>query len=251
MKIFVRDKQTTSIHYFVEQDAYTPAGNEEEVTDIVTTENVGLKLVNLQTIGWRDRKAVRDRLKTLVYTKMGVAIPADTEDPAKWNLLTDEEKSIAVHWFLVGKADFQNEVKNDDTYWICEGQKYRKWTNEVRQQRLEFIESIVMKRMAVLDEAKQVLADMNQISKDTLLDFDDVSKVLNNKVRLRPLTRLYVAGLESEADDGVAALRDYLNSEAGTPFATNGFRNLTYSFNSPHTADTTADECIDVIDGKW
>ena len=63
---------------------------------------------------------------------------------------------------------------------------------------------------------------------------------------------MYVEGLESEASDGIVALRDYVNSTAGTPFENDGFRNLDVSnFRPNHTPNSVADELLTVIDNQW
>ena len=251
MKIFVRDKDTTTEHFFPQSDTYTPSGNEEQVTDIVEFERAGKIIIDSSIQYGRDKKSLREGLKTLVYTKMQIAVPADVENQAKWDLLTAEEKSIAAHWFLVGKDAFQLEVNNNDKYWTIQAANYRHWTMEDRSYRLKLMESLVFRRVLNLQDAKQILADMTQLTKDTAIEIDDVTHLLTSKVRVSRLTRMYIEGLESEEDDGVAALKDYIDSTSGTPFETNGFRNLAYSFRTGHTANSVADELIEIIDSVW
>ena len=227
------------------------SNNATELTDIVIVHSIGESLIDVYTPGWTDKKCVRDRLKTLVYTKMQVSVPSDAELQSKWDLLTAEEKSIAVHWFLVGKQEFQEEIVNDDRYWIIQAENYRKWTERVKEQRLHIMEAIVFRRVVDVSHAKQILADLSQIYKDTVIDIDDVTNRVNNKVRIRRMADMYIEGFTSLADDGEAALRDFINSETGTPFEGNGFRNYTYTFRTGHTANSVADELLTVIDSTW
>lgn len=251
MKLCVRDQGTKYEHFFAESDNYVVASNEVEVTDISTVEDMGCKMMSINTPGWIDKKCVRDKLKNLIYTKMQIATLSDIEDQAKWDLLSDAEKSIAAHWFFVGKESFLFEVKNDQRYWDIKSMEYRKWTQDVKEKRLDLMEAIVFRRILDVSDSKQVLADMTQIYLDTVIDIDAVTNKLNQKVRVRRIARMYVEGLTNQADDGEAAIRDYINSEAGTPFATNGFRNLTCTFRGSHTADSVADELLTVIDSTW
>jgi len=237
----------------VQDDATPTPSGYVEVTDIVELERYGVQGIDINISGWYDKKCVRGKLKTAVYAKMQVTAPADVEDQAKFDLLTDEEKSIATHWFLVGKEDFQLEVVNDDRYWSVKAHEYRCWTMAVRQERLEIMEAIVFRRVLDVAYAKGVLADLNQITKDTVIDIHDLTKELVNPVKSKRMTRMYVEGLESEENDGVVAIKDYIDETAGTPFANGkGFRGLDSSkFRTGHTPDSVADELLKVIDNTW
>lgn len=261
MKLFVRDKDTSTEHIFAEADGYTPAGNEQEVTDIVEIEDFGLRIVNIENKGWFDRKAVRDRLKVSVYTKMGVALPADVEDQTKWDLLTAAEKSIAAHWFLVGKHSFQDEVVDDTAnnrrYWKCEALKYRDWTTQARERRLQLMEAVVFCGILDVNDAKDIMKQLDQISKDEEFEFDASLATPNTKaklvspVRFKKMRSMYQDGIQSKAEDGIDALRDYIDSTAGTLYENNGFRSYTYATRGSYTIDTLADELLSVIDGTW
>src|SRR3989304_7914094 len=140
-------------------DGDTPPDNFTEVTDIVEVEKYGLSGINKKIQGWRDKKAVRDKLKTLIYTKMGVITMADTENDTKFNLLTPQEKSIALHWCLLGKPEWQVAENSDDKYWTDIASDYRAWSTTgkvegARQKRLGRMESLVFRRLLYLYEAK-------------------------------------------------------------------------------------------------
>jgi hypothetical protein len=250
MKIYIEDGQDIPAVKITQDGDPAPSGY-TEVTSIVDIASYGSKAVDPSIKGWSDKKCVRDKLRTAVYTKMQIAIPSDVENPSKWANLDAAEKSIAVHWFLVGKEEFQTEVVNDDRYWVLEAEKYRKWTMDVKDFRLKIMEAIVFRRTVSLADAKQILADLSQIYVDTVVDIDAGTKKLNQKVRIRKMGDMYVEGITSLADDGEAAIKDFVNSEAGTPFASNGFRNYGYAFRTGHDADTVANELLEVINSEW
>lgn len=250
MKIYKENGETHPA-IIVQDDVTAAPSGYTEITDIEGIAFYGVKAIDPQISGWSDKKCVRDKLKIAIYTKMQVAAPADVEDPAKWNNLTAAEKSVACHWFLVGKESFQLEVVNDDRYWVLEAEKYREWTMEVKDFRLKIMEAIVFRRTVALTDAKQILADLSQIYKDTEVDIDGATKKLNKKVRVKRMNDMYREGITSLADDGESGLRDFVNSEAGTPFENNGFRNYAYAFRTGHTANSVADEIIQVIDSTW
>jgi len=235
----------------IQHDAELGPAGFIEVTDIVGISTYGMQGVNESTPGWRDQKNVRDKLKVLVYTKMGIDDPADVDDPAKWNLLTADEKSIAVHWFLIGKHDFQNEVVNDRKYWTVQAANYRKWTMTVKEGRLDLMESLVFNGIKSVADAKQVLSDLDQIPKGLEEFIFDNNNKLTKKVRVRRMARLYINGIQSQEEDGIAGLYDYINSTIGTPFAGNGLRSITYPLRGAYTADSLADELLSVIHGTW
>jgi hypothetical protein len=250
MKIYIENGETHPA-IKVLQDADPAPPDYTEVIDIEGIANYGVKAIDPYIKGWYDKKCVRDKLKIAVYTKMQVTLPQHVEDPAKWANLTAVEKSIACHWFCVNKQEFQTEVKDDDRYWIVEAEKYREWTMAAKNFRLKIMEAIVFRRVLNLADAKQVLADLSQIYLDTEIDIDDITKKLKKKVRVRRMANMYLEGFTNLADDGEAAIEDFVNSEAGTPFATDGFRNLTYQFRTGHTADSVADELLKVIRSEW
>ena len=251
MKIY---KESTGTHPAVkiQDDATAAPAGYVEVTSIEEIERFGVQSIEISTSGWYDKKCVRAKLKTAIYTKMQIAAPADVENQAKFDLLTAAEKSIACHWFAVGKESFQLEVVNDDRYWVVKATEYRDWTVDVRQTRLAIMEAIVFRRVVDLSYAKDILADLSQITKDTVIDIDDLTKKLISKVRSKRMSRMYVEGLESEADDGIVAIKDFIDSTVGTPFENNGFRGLDASkFRTGHTPDSVADELLKVIDNTW
>lgn len=250
MKLYIEDNELIPA-IIVQDDATAAPTGYTETSDIALVAEHGEANINEKLKGFRDKSSVRSKLKTLIYTKMQIAAPADVEDQAKFDLLTAAEKSIACHWFLVGKESFQLEVINDDKYWTQEAGEYRRWTMESRGKRLNRMESIVFRRLQSVSDAKQVLSDMNQIAKDTVLDFNDITKVLNTKIKVKKLTSMYVEGMESLEDDGVVGLKDYINSTVGTPFENNGFRGLTYTFRTGYTAGSVADELIEIMEGTW
>lgn len=250
MKIYIENNEAIPAVKIQDDVTAAPIGY-TEVIDIVGVEKYGLQGVHCLTAGWRDRKNVRDKLKALIYTKMGIAVPADAESDVKYALLTAAEKSIALNWFILGKEAWQFALVNDDKHWAIKASEYRKWTMDMRIERLRRMESIVFRRLLNIADAKQILADISQISKDTILDIDTTTKKLIGKVQTKQLSKMYIDGLESLEDDGVSALKDYINSTAGTPFATDGFRNLTYTFRMGNTANSVADELLLIVDGTW
>jgi hypothetical protein len=222
-----------------------------EISTIKDLKKLGEKSVDISIPGWTDKLCFRAKLKTFVYTKMQIALPSDLENQSNWDRLDAEEKSIAAHFFLVGKESFLLEVVNDLRYWSLEAMKYRHWTQEVRGQRLDIMEAIVFLRIQDVGDAKLILADLNQIAKDTVIDHDDLTKKLNVKVKVKRLGRMYIQGLSDEENDGVVAIGDFINSSSGTPFANNGFRNLPHTFRAGHTVDTVADELLAVMNGTF
>lgn len=251
MKIYIEDGQAIPAVKVLQDADPAPAGY-TEITDIVDIAKYGVDAININTVGWYDKKCVREKVKTAVYTKMGVTVPADLEDPAKWNLLTADEKSVAAHWFIVGKESFLLEVENNLRYWTVQAMEYRDWTMIARAERLKTMEAVVYLRILDLTYAKGVLADMAQITAGTIVDIDGATNKLNSKVQSKRMTAMYVEGLESEASDGVVALKDYVNSTAGTPFENDGFRNLDVNkFRPNHTPDSVADELLTIIDNAW
>ena len=184
---------------------------------------------------------------------MQVASAEDVDNEVNWNRLSQQEKSIAAHWFLVAKESFLLEINNSLRYWTIQANEYRTWTMEARSVRLNLMEGIVYLRVHDLGYAKDILSDLSQISKDTVIDVNDITKKLNNKIRLKRMTRMYINGLESVENDGVVAIKDYVDETPNTPFANgNGFRGLDASkFREGHTPDSVADELILVIEGKY
>jgi hypothetical protein len=114
------------------------------------------------------------------------------------------------------------------------------------------MEALVFRRTNDLGYAKDILADLDQITKDTVIDIDDITKKLNTKVRGKKMTSMYISGLESEENDGIVAIVDYINSTVGTAFEGNGFRGLDPTkFKTGHTPDTVADELLTIVDNEW
>lgn len=235
------------------QDDFTSApSGYTEVTTIDELMHLGVNSTNINISGWSDMLSFRDKLKELVYTKMQIALPTDVEDQSKWDLLTDSEKRAAASFFLVSKESFLLEVENDLRYWSIMAMEYRDWTQSVRYKRLELMEAIVFLRIQNLKDAKLILADLNQIAKDTVIDKDDLTKKLINPVKIKRMGRMYIEGFDNEEDDGVVALRDYINETPNTPFENGkGFRGLSYAFKGTNTASSVADELLDVMDGKF
>ena len=189
------------------------------ITDIVDYENGGKAVGVLM-----DRIAVRKGLKALISTKMTISVESDWDDQVKFDLLNDDEKSIACHWFIVKNKSFRLEVVNDQSYWNQESVKYREWTCKARIARSVDMQTLIFERMVNVNDA---IAMINY-------DFSLWSK--------------YHAGTVSLASDGQEGLKDYFNSEPETSFANNGFRGNPYPFNTGHTADSVADELIAIVD---
>jgi len=251
MKLYKEDDEALYPNIKVLPDGDAAPAGYTQIDDIAQAHKFGLSALSEGAPGWGDKLAFRSKIKTMVYTKMQVAAPADADDPAKWDLLSDAEKSIAANLFLIGAEAFFLEVENDLRAWAIKAGQYRCWTQGVREHRAELAEAILFMRMANLGEAKLVLADLTQIALDTIIDIDPITKKTKGKVRVKKLNRMYIEGLEDEEHDGVVAVRDWIQSTAGTPYATNGFMNLGYSFKTGHTAATVRDELLAALDGAF
>lgn len=99
-------------------------------------------------------------------------------------LIKSCRKSIAANYFLIGKESFFLEVENDLRAWTVKAGEYRSWSMAARTERAELAESILFMRMADVANAKQALADLSQIAKDTVIDIDDVTKRQMEKLEL-------------------------------------------------------------------
>lgn len=252
------DWTQTKVHYKMEAGTTPSTG----YTDKTTIENVGKygeEITRASPIAaWRDKKNVRDLIKTLVYTKMGVAVAADTENDTKYALLTTAEQSVALHWFVLGKESWQLAVVNDDKYWTENAASYRVWTTEqVRRTRLRRMESLIFRRLLYLEQAKDILLTMTQVLEGTPIPLDASSPAkTTSPVRVRTLTSTFVEGVEGTLEDNAGSfvfesLFDYIDSRTGTAFAGKGFRNVTHTFRGTHTAATVANELLDIGKGNW
>ena len=250
MKLYKEDNEAIPGYQILPDGEAAPTGF-TEVTDIVEFEKYGCGTTEANLVGWTDKLCFRNKIKTLIYTKMQVAVPEDVANQAKWDLLNAAEKSIAAHYFIVGTESFLMEVVNDARYWVVQAGDYRDWTQKVRATRSELCESVIFLRMQSLADAKLILADMNQIAKDTVLDIDDVTKKLNIKAPVKRMNQMYIEGLVDEANDGVVAIKDWIQSTVGTPFENNGFMNLSYPFQAGHTSQSVADEMVAILDGTF
>lgn len=250
MKIYQEDNESIPAIKVLSDGDSAPAGF-TEITDIVAAYQHGASAISPKTAGWRDRLSFRSKIKQMVYTKMQVTQPADVANQAKWDLLSADEKRIAAEFFLIGNESFFLEVDNDLQGWTLKAGDYRTWTMGARQKRSDLAESILFMRMANLGDAKQTSADLSQISLDTVIDIDDVTKKTKSKVRVKRLNRQYVEGLEDEEHDGVVAVKDWIQSTVGTPYENNGFMNLGYPFKGSHTAASVRDEMIAALDGTY
>jgi len=250
MKIYIEDGQANPAVQVLPDADPAPSGY-TLATTIEDFNKYGLDTTSEDCPTWTDKLCFRNQLKIMIYTKMGVVVPADVDDPAKWNLLNAAEKKIACDYFVVGNEAFFLEVNNDSRYWIIAAGNYRKWTQSVRSERTDLCEAVVFMRMLNIADAKLILSDMNQITKDTVLDIDGATNKLNSNAPVKRLNSMYVEGLEDEASDGVAAIRDWIQSTVGTPFENNGFMQLTYPFQAGHTPQTVADELVSILDGTF
>ena len=259
---WIEDPSVIKPTCYIVGDSYDfGSNNATEITDIVSVEAIGLKLIDQATPGWYDRKCVRDRLKGLVYSKMQVSVPADVDDPVKWDLLTDAEKDIAAHWFLVGKHDFQDEVfddtQNNRRYWKLRALNYRDWTQSGRNERMKMMESIVFCGIQDVADAFKIIEELDQISTEEEFKFDvaltsaTIPAKLTERVNVKGIRNLYKDGIESKASDGQYSLRDFINSTSGTIYENDGFRSYTYATRGGYTIDSLADELLTVIDGTW
>jgi len=250
MKIYIEDGETYPAVQALQDGDAAPAGY-SEVTDIETFYKYGKSSTNNLIEGWMDELAFRSKLKVMIYTKMQVTLPAHVDTQANWDLLNAGEKSIAAHYFIIGKESFLLEVNNDSRYWVIKAGEYRCWTQSDRRRRSEMCEAIIFMRMENLGDAKLTLAELNQITKDTVLDIDAVTNKLNGKAKVKRLNQMYIEGLEDEANDGVVAIKDWIQSTVGTPFENNGFMNLGFPFKTGHTVQSVADELMSILNGTF
>jgi len=243
----------TVIQYIsVVDDAYDFAGNNAtEIDDIVTAEKFGLMLFEQGTPGFRFKLSVRSMLKTLIYTKMTAADEDDTYIVAKQDLLTDAEKYIAAHWWLVKDDVMLLAINSDDKYWTNQSMDYRLWSKDEREKILATMEALVFRRIKYKNDAIQVLADLDQILKDSEQFLFDAGDKLTQKVQIKRLSRQYVSGIESNSGDGQIAIRDYIAGTASTPFEFDSFKDLTVTFQGAHTATTVSVELLEIIDKEW
>lgn len=250
MKIYTEDNEAIPAIQVLPDVDPAPTGY-TEVTDIVDAKKYGLSAIDPEIVGWSDRLCLRSKLKVLVYTKMGVAAPADVDDQTKWDLLTAGEKEVAAKYFIISKESFFLEVENDLRLWTVRAGDFRHWTMEDRKLRAEMAESILFMRLQNVDDAKQCMADLHQIAPDTVIDIDGATNKLNGKARVKDLSQQYVEGLEDAASDGIAAVKDWINSEPGTPYENDGFMQLTYPFKGTHTSASVRDELLAALDGNY
>lgn len=250
MKIYLEDNESLPAVKVLQDSDPAPSGY-TLVSDIVDFWKYGKSTTCDNEPSWTDQICFRSELKTMIYTKMGVTVPADANDPAKWALLSDAEKIIACDYFVVGNEIFFTEVKDDPRYWIISAGEYRNWTQKVRNDRANLCEAIIFLRMLNVGDAKQILADLNQIAKDTVLDIDETTKKLKGKAKVKRMQSMYIEGLEDEEHDGVVAIKDWIQSTVGTPFENNGFMNLTYPLQDGHTYQGVSDELCSVLDGTF
>ena len=250
MKIYLEDTPTYPAVIVLQDNDPAPEGY-DEITSIVDMATHGLGSLSMDLVGWTDKLSFKTKLKGMIYAKMGVTVPADVDDLAKWDLLDDDEKSIAAHYFVIGRESFFLEVKNDPRYWVIQAGEYRCWTQELRTHRAELCDAVIFLRMQNLDDAKSILADLNQIAKDTEIELDEVTFKTKKKVRVKRLNRMYIEGLRDAEHDGIVAIKDWINSTVGTPFENNGFKNLAYPFAGAHTAESVAAELTAILDGAF
>jgi hypothetical protein len=124
MKLYTEDGQAIPAVQVLPDADPAPTGY-TEVTTIESFLEYGLNTTDESIPTWTDKLSFRNQLKIMIYTKMGVVVPADADDPAKWNLLNAAEKKIACDYFVVGNEAFFLEVKNDARYWVVAAGEYR------------------------------------------------------------------------------------------------------------------------------
>ncbi|MBN4061653.1 hypothetical protein JYU20_00465 [Bacteroidales bacterium AH-315-I05] len=260
MEIILRDAGLVNEKYRIEPDSYVLVGNESKVNDILTVEKRGLELVNKETAGWRYKKNVKDKLKSLILTKMNATTDAEKEDDAKYALLDDgsvsekDEQSVALNWFILQKESWRLAKNDDDKYWVDKASEYRDWTQDVRKEMVKRMESLIHLRLLYKVEVKDVLVDMWQILEGTKINLN-ASNETTKKVRILDLRGLFITdGIEGSLKDSAGtfifnALVDFIDSTA--KFAGKGFRNLTHTFRTGHTAGSVADELLTIKDATW
>lgn len=250
MKLYIEDGESIPAIKVLPDVEPAPPGY-SLVTDIVQSWEYGKVSLKAGVAGWSDELSLRTHLKTMIYTKMQVVAPADVGNQVNWDRLSSAEKRIAAEYFMVGEESFLAEVNDDDRYWMRKSGEYRSWSKAARTERAELAESILFMRMQNPGDAKQALADLNQIALDTVIDIDDTTKKVKGKVRVKRLNAQYVEGLEDAEHDGVVAVRDWIKSTVDTPYENNGFMSLGYPFKGSHTSASVRDEMIAALDGTF
>ena len=247
MKLYKEDGESIPAIKVLPDGDPTPSGY-TEITDIVEAYNYGSAAIDKNTPGWVDRLCFRTKLKAMIYTKMQASAEPTQ---AEWDTLTADEKRIAADLFVIGTESYFLEVENDLRCWTVKAGDYRLWTMAVREERADLAEAVLFMRMLNLGDAKQALADLTQITKDTILDIDEGTKKLKSKARVKKLNRQYIEGLEDEEHDGVVAVKDWSQSTVDTPYENGGFMNLGYPFKGTHTSASVRDELLAALDGTY
>ena len=127
MKIYKKNNENIPALKVQDNNETSPLGY-TEITTVDDLMSLGLGSTDISISGWTDMLCFRDKLKELVYTKMGVTSPEDVENQSKWDLLSDLEKKASAEFFIIGKESFLLEVKNDLRYWTIKSMEYRIWT---------------------------------------------------------------------------------------------------------------------------
>jgi len=134
MKLYKKNGESLPAVKILPDSDPVPAGY-TIVTDIVDASKFSFRLINPETIGFRDRLSYREFVKGLVYTKMTVALPEHVSDQARWDILAPEEKMIACDLFLVSEESFFLGVTGDIKVWDIKAASYRCWSMEARDHR--------------------------------------------------------------------------------------------------------------------
>lgn len=255
MKVYKEDNEAIPA-VIIQDDATAAPSDYTEVTDIEGIAEFGVKGIDESTAGWRDKKAVRKKLKQMVLDKAQMVTEVDREDDAKFALLSAAEQTIALKWLILVKEEWQMSEVNDDKYWTVKGNSYRNNSMNDRKKRLRTIEALIFRRLRFVYEAKDVLLDMSQILEGTPIPIDSGTNKTTSKVNIRKMQDSYVEGVEGTLEDNAGSfifesLLDYIDSRTGTSFSGKGFRDLSHTFRGTHTATAVADELLTIADGSW
>lgn len=221
MKLFVRDKTLNTLHYFMEQDDYTPAANEEEVVDITIIKSLG-ELFN-------DYKAHREAIRNAVNAKSGFN-PADpaTYIGTNWAKLDAVEQSISSIYFVVPRA-FRDLIHTEAEQ-IANGEVFHLNSVDARNRRSN----------------KAISKLYNTLS------FEDAQEVIDDVEDNRILRKYIKFGREGTVEGDLEGLFDYVEARTGTGFTANGFKAKNYTPVNGQTMAQLASDLMKIIkDGDY
>jgi len=184
--------------------------------------NVGLYsqggVLNWHTHGERlgaDYKLVRSNIATL--------IALETSMFTNWGNITAEEKTLAAQYFAIPEAEIINELGTDYD------KHAKKWIKKSRIARDSRFNEAFFVAFNAYGEA--------------------VGKTELKEIEKHVLDTAYIRGLESQSDDGVDALFDYIEARTGTEFENTGWKANGHTPVNGQTNDEAIQSIMDVLKG--